>query len=86
LDRNYAQNVEMLPDLVVNGGLATLLLTEFVRSDLTLDIEYLKVKHLSPLYCNRNLTIAADQIGPNMQVKIYDDKNVMAVEADITIK
>jgi 3-methylfumaryl-CoA hydratase len=86
LDRNYAQNVEMLPDLVVNGGLATLLLTEYVRLDLRLEIEFLKVKHLSPLYCNRKLTIAADQIGPNMQVKIYDDKNVMAVEADITIK
>jgi 3-methylfumaryl-CoA hydratase len=31
LDRSHAREVEGFPDLVVNGGLATLLLTEFLR-------------------------------------------------------
>ena len=32
LDKDYTRDVEGLPDLVVNGGLATLLLTEFIRN------------------------------------------------------
>ena len=36
IDRAYARDVEGLPDLVVNGGLATLLLTEFLRVELGL--------------------------------------------------
>jgi 3-methylfumaryl-CoA hydratase len=34
LDRNFARDMEGFPDLVVNGGLATLLLTEFLRLEL----------------------------------------------------
>ena len=34
IDRDHAREVEGFPDLVVNGGLATLLLTEFLRRDL----------------------------------------------------
>ena len=36
IDRSHARNVEGFPDLVVNGGLATLLLTEFLRRELGL--------------------------------------------------
>ncbi|MCP6135008.1 hypothetical protein NL393_38110, partial [Klebsiella pneumoniae] len=31
LDRDYARTVEGFPDLVVNGGLTALLLTEYLR-------------------------------------------------------
>ena len=75
LDRNYAQNVEGLPDLVVNGGLATLLMTEFIRNDLTLDLAEIKVKHVAPLYCNRPLTIVSE----GNELKIFDFKNELAV-------
>jgi 3-methylfumaryl-CoA hydratase len=81
-DRNYAQNVEGLPDLVVNGGLATLLLTEFIRNDLKLTITDIKVKHIAPLFCNRPMTLAADNNGTNWQLKIYDDNNKVAVEME----
>lgn len=86
LDRYYTQNIEMLPDLVVNGGLANILITEFVRMDHKLEIEFIKTKHLSPLYCDRLLTIATDQIGKNMLIKIYDNQNKPAVEAEVTLK
>lgn len=79
LDRNYAQNVEGLPDLVVNGGLATLLLTEFMRIDLGLEITGIKVKHVAPLYCNRKMTLATEGGG---QFKIFDDYNNVAVEME----
>ncbi len=75
LDRNYAQQVEGLPDLVVNGGLATLLMTEFARNVLGLNLTEIKVKHLVPLYCNRPLTIVSEE----NELKIFDDKNNIAV-------
>jgi 3-methylfumaryl-CoA hydratase len=78
LDRDYARNIEGLPDLVVNGGLATLLLTEFIRVDLGLKIKEIKLKHIAPLYCNRPLTIAFEQ----GEIKIYDDNNEVAVEIE----
>jgi 3-methylfumaryl-CoA hydratase len=82
LDRDYARNIEGLPDLVVNGGLATLLLTEFMRNDLGLEIKEIKLKHIAPLYCNRPLTIAFEQ----GEIKIYDDNNEVAVICELKIR
>jgi 3-methylfumaryl-CoA hydratase len=82
LDRDYAQNIEGLPDLVVNGGLATLLLTEFLRNDLGLNLTSIKVKHVAPLYCNRKMTIFTEGGTTNWQLKIYDDNNNVAVEME----
>lgn len=79
LDRDYARNVEGLPDLVVNGGLTTLLMTEFVRNELGLNLSEIKVKHVAPLYCNRSLTIVSDE----NELKIFDDKNNIAVIMEI---
>jgi 3-methylfumaryl-CoA hydratase len=75
LDRNFAQNIEGLPDLVVNGGLATLLITEFARNELNCNLAEIKVKHVAPLYCNRPFTIAMEA----NEIKIYDDKNEIAI-------
>jgi 3-methylfumaryl-CoA hydratase len=86
LDRDYAQNVEGLPDLVVNGGLATLLLTEFMRIDLGLEIKEIKVKHIAPLFCNRKMTLNIEGGETNSQLKIFDDNNKVAVEMDVIHK
>jgi 3-methylfumaryl-CoA hydratase len=86
LDRNYAQQVEGLPDLVVNGGLSTLLLTEWMRTELNLNLNNVKVKHVAPLYCNRTLTMTAEQDETNWQLKVYDNMNTLAVEMEATIK
>jgi 3-methylfumaryl-CoA hydratase len=82
LDRDYARNIEGLPDLVVNGGLATILLTEFIRVDLGLKITEIKIKHIAPLYCNRPLTIIFEQ----GDLKIYDDNNEVAVICELKIR
>ncbi|MEY4905784.1 MAG: hypothetical protein RLZZ292_3599 [Bacteroidota bacterium] len=83
LDRAYAQNVEGLPNLVVNGGLATLLLTEFIRLDLGLDITEIKVKHIAPLFCGRKMTLYTEGGQTNGQFKIFDDNNALAVEMTV---
>jgi 3-methylfumaryl-CoA hydratase len=79
LDRDYTQNVEGLPDLVVNGGLATLLLTEFLQNQIGIDLKEIKAKHLTPLYCNRPLNLVYE----NDEAKIYDDNNNIAVVVEI---
>jgi 3-methylfumaryl-CoA hydratase len=86
LDRDYARNVEGLPDLVVNGGLATLLLTEFIRADLGFEITAIKVKHIAPLFCGNTMVFAAEPGETNWQLKIFDNNNAVAVEMDANIK
>lgn len=82
LDRDYTRNVEGLPDLVVNGGLATLLITEFLRTDLGLEIKDIKVKHVAPLYCGRKMTVAAYKDESDWKIKVFDEKNMVAVEME----
>jgi 3-methylfumaryl-CoA hydratase len=86
LDRNYAQNLEGLPDLVVNGGLTTLLLTEFIRTNLGLKMTDIKVKHIAPLYCNRPLTLTAEESEIGWKLKVYDNNNEVTVEMDASLK
>jgi 3-methylfumaryl-CoA hydratase len=86
LDRNYAQNIEGLPDLVVNGGLTTLLLTEFIRINLGLKMTDIKVKHIAPLYCNRPLTLTAEESETGWKLMVYDNNNEVTVEMDASLK
>jgi 3-methylfumaryl-CoA hydratase len=58
LDRDYAQKVEGYPDLVVNGGLTTLLMTELARTKWGEDIRQLTVRNIAPLFANRPLHLA----------------------------
>jgi 3-methylfumaryl-CoA hydratase len=82
LDRDYARNVEGLPDLVVNGGLATLLLTEFIRTDLRFEITDIKVKHTAPLFCGHTMTLTAERSETTWLLKIFDNNNNVAVEME----
>jgi 3-methylfumaryl-CoA hydratase len=86
LDKDYSRNVEGLPDLVVNGGLATLLLTEFIRNDIGFEIADIKVKHIAPLFCGHAMTLSAEQGETNWQLKIFDNNNTVAVEMEANIK
>jgi 3-methylfumaryl-CoA hydratase len=85
IDRGHAREVEGFPDLVVNGGLATLLLTEFLRRDLGVQPAALKVRHLVPLYCNRPVTLAADRLGERWHLKAYDDRHRLAVDMEVDV-
>ncbi len=86
IDRDYTQNVEGLPDLVVNGGLTTLLLTEYIRTNLNLKIADIKVKHIAPLYCNKPLTITSEKSESGYDLKVLNDKNIIAIEMEAKIQ
>jgi 3-methylfumaryl-CoA hydratase len=85
IDRAYVRDVEGLPDLVVNGGLATLLLTEFLRVDLGLMPTRLVTKHAAPLYCSRPMTLAADLAPNGWRMRVHDDRGVVAVSAEVSV-
>lgn len=85
IDRDHAQRVEGFPDLVVNGGLATLLLTEFLRQDLAVTPTRIEVRHVAPLYCNRSITLAADTADSGWRLRAHDNQNRLAVEMKVTV-
>jgi 3-methylfumaryl-CoA hydratase len=85
LDRQFAQEVEGFPDLVVNGGLATLLLTEFARTDLGLQVVGLKSKHLAPLFCDRPISLSAQEHDAGVwSLVAQDDEGRVALTAEVT--
>ena len=84
-DRDYATRVEGHPDLVVNGGLATLLATEFLRIDLGKTVKSLSARHMAPLYVNRQLTIVmTEPTETGAKVLLLDDAGVVAAELGVT--
>lgn len=85
LDRDHARLREGFPDLVVNGGLVTLLLTEFARRELGVRPKALTARHVAPLYCNRPLTLAAYRAGVGWQLKAFDDRHRLAVEVNVEV-
>jgi 3-methylfumaryl-CoA hydratase len=86
LDRDHAREVEGFADLVVNGGLATLLLTEFLRLDLGVTPAAIAVRHVTPLYCNRAITLAADQVDNRWFLKAFDDQHRLAVDMEVDVR
>jgi 3-methylfumaryl-CoA hydratase len=86
LDRAWARDVEGLPDLVVNGGLASLLLTEFLRNELKLVPVAIKAKHTAPLYCGRPITLAADREANRWRARAYDDLGTLAVDMEVDVR
>jgi 3-methylfumaryl-CoA hydratase len=82
IDRTYAQEVERFPDLVVNGGLVTLLLTEFLRNELGGQLSSLKTRHLAPLFCGRPITLAAERQGETWRLRAFDDTGRLAVDIE----
>jgi len=86
LDKLYAREVEGFSDLVVNGGLVTLLLTEFLRVDLALIPTRTRVKHVAPLFCGRLMTLGADRDGTKWQLKAFNDKGRIAVEMEVDVQ
>jgi 3-methylfumaryl-CoA hydratase len=83
IDRAHARNVEGFPDLVVNGGLATLLLTEFLRSDMGVSLTSFKARHVAPLFCGSPITMVANQIGSGWRLQAYDNRSTLAIDMEV---
>jgi 3-methylfumaryl-CoA hydratase len=82
LDRDYARRVEAYPDLVVNGGLTTLLMTEFARTDLGVTPKRITVRNTAPLFCNRPIHLAQMERDGRTFILALDDHGRVAAEME----
>jgi 3-methylfumaryl-CoA hydratase len=83
LDRNFARETEGFPDLVVNGGLATLLLTEFLRLELKSTFTSLTAKHVAPLFCGRPVSLWGERQNEAWLLRAFDDHGGLAVQIEV---
>lgn len=82
LDRDYARNVEGYPDLVVNGGIVTLLMTEIVRCDFGRTIRSLTLRNTALLICNRPISFVADETATGLRIAALDHNGYLAAEME----
>lgn len=85
IDRMHARQVEGFPDLVVNGGLVTLLLTEFLRDEWGLVPAAVRVRHLRPLFCRHPMTLVARRDDQKCFLRALNEKNILAVEMEVEL-
>lgn len=83
IDRAHARNVEGYPDLVVNGGLATLLLTEFLRQQIGIKPASIQVRHAAPLFCGRPITMVANKKDSKWLLQAFDNRSALAVDMEV---
>jgi 3-methylfumaryl-CoA hydratase len=83
LDRDYARDIEGYPDLVVNGGLVTLLMTEIARLKLGRNIRSLTLRNKAPLFCNRPISICADETADGLRIAAFDHDGRLAAEMEV---
>lgn len=86
LDRDYARHVEGYPDLVVNGGLTTLLMTEFLRVELGAVPKTINIRHSAPLFAGRPFTIGADGTPDGWRLVILDESSLPAAEMEVSVQ
>jgi 3-methylfumaryl-CoA hydratase len=84
LDRDHART-EGYPDLVVNGGLIGLLMTEWARRDLGVRVAALRIGHKAPLFAGRPVTFTARRTDGGALLSAHDDGGLLAAEAEVTV-
>jgi 3-methylfumaryl-CoA hydratase len=82
LDRDYARAVEGYPDLVINGGLTTLLMTEIARAEPGPRIKRLKVRNSAPLFVNRPIQFVKAANGARHTIFAHDECGRLAAEME----
>lgn len=83
LDCDYARDVEGYPDLVVNGGLTTLLMCESARNELTTPIRTLSVRNRAPLFCDRPIAFYFRKSVAGARILACDEAGGVAAEMEI---
>jgi 3-methylfumaryl-CoA hydratase len=85
LDRDYARTVEGYPDLVVNGGITTLLMTELARRELGFKAGSIKVSNRIPLFANRCITFMVEPTPTGSRISALNSDGVLAAEMEVAI-
>jgi 3-methylfumaryl-CoA hydratase len=83
LDRDYARTVEGYPDLVVNGGITTLLMTEYARRNLGFTRGKIKVTNRIPLFVNRCITFMIEPTSMGSRIFALNAEGTLAAEMEL---
>jgi 3-methylfumaryl-CoA hydratase len=78
--------VEGYPNLLVNGGLASLYVTEFLRTTCGVKLARFQAKHSAPLFCDAEMTLLANPVdAQTWEVKICNANQSLAVSIEAQI-
>lgn len=84
-DRLYSMMAEGYPDLVVNGGLIALFVTEYLRKTLGVEPHELRARHRLPLFSGRPLTIAVREQSKDLSIQILNEVRHQAAAIEVSI-
>jgi 3-methylfumaryl-CoA hydratase len=87
-DHPYVTGTEGYPDLVMNGGLTTLLVFELARAHATTPLAYISSRNVRPLFVNRPFTLCGEPSADNKTAKLWvvDQDGALALSAEAEFK
>ncbi|MBX3651100.1 MAG: MaoC family dehydratase N-terminal domain-containing protein [Burkholderiales bacterium] len=83
-DHPYVTGVEGYPNLVMNGGLTTLLVYELARSHGSTPVKFMSSRNVRALFVNRSITLCGEPSADNRTAKLWaqDDTGALALTAE----
>jgi 3-methylfumaryl-CoA hydratase len=85
-DHPYVTGTEGYPDLVMNGGLTTLLVFELARTHASTPLSYMSSRNVRPLFVNRPFTLCGEPSVDNRTARLWvvdqDDALALSAEAE----
>jgi 3-methylfumaryl-CoA hydratase len=87
-DWRYVTKEEGYPDLIVNGGLQTLLVFELARTHASTPLAYVSSRNVRPLFVNRPFTICGEPSADNKTANLWvaDQDGAPTLVADAEFK
>ena len=87
-DYPYVTQTEGYPDLVMNGGLTTLLVFELARTHASTPLIYISSRNVRPMFVNRPFTVCGEPSPDNKTAKLWvvDKDDALALNAEAEFK
>ena len=82
-DQPYATASEGYPALVVNGGIASILLLELFRSAAGREPRSVAIRNVAPLFCGAPVTLSGEHEETAWRMRVEDERGRLALEATI---
>ena len=82
-DHPYATTVEGYPNLVMNGGMTTLLVFELARANAATPLRFIASRNVRPMFVNRPFTVCGEPAADGKSAKLWvvDDQNALSLSA-----
>jgi len=83
-DHPYVTQVEKYPDLVMNGGLTTLLVFELARARGPSPVRTIASRNVRPMFVNREITLCGEPSADGQSAKLWaqDDTGAVSLSAE----